>query len=115
MGCHLGHIMYGTDGDFFIYWIRVRTWTDDPKVIELQIIERYMHGLGYLWCFTELKLNAIAAPAMQKKKIKLGTAIGRPEICLGGPHNLHELIECETLPRGADTGMAPETRLVNDI
>jgi len=88
---------------------------DDPQMAKVQTLKGLVHRFGYFGGFAEFAFDPIPVAVMDEKKIKLSTAMGGPEKCLGRLHDLQKLFDGKALPRGPYPGIAVQSLKIGKV
>ncbi len=72
---------------------------DDPQMRQLQTLKGLMHRLGYFRGFTEFAFDPISTAVKNEQEIYFRPAVCGPEISLGRPDRLKNLVDSEAFPR----------------
>ena len=88
---------------------------DDPKVVQLQIIQGDAHGLGVLRSFAEFEFHSVAMPAMKEKDIHLNAAVSSPKKSLRWVEDLKGLLKSEPLPGSTDPRMSGQRMKIGKV
>jgi len=96
---------HGQDGDPGIEGVFLLPWIDDPEVIQPEIMQSHVHrttGAGRVGVFD---LEAIPPAPQMHQQIEFGAAVSGPEIRIACAQQANDLLDGESLPRGAQPGM----------
>ncbi len=106
----IDHIVDGQDAYLLIHLVGMRSWTDDPGMIQFEVFHCYAQGFGGRRRFAELAFHSEASPLAREQEVDLRSLMRGPEKCLRGLDQPDDLLNDKALPGSSNLGI-PEQHM----